>query len=129
MGYLIYGSNAYAVELEDRALAHLKIAILTLLRSGKSVAFSYQRSVDAGSGRETLWINPTSELRFKFNGNRPPRINETWVHAIIATSLTPTGLRLLPESCVHNTGPEMSPPGKGPLVALRGDRSHVQIEI
>ncbi|WP_286345613.1 hypothetical protein [Frondihabitans sucicola] len=59
MGLLFYGSTAYAIEIEDRSLAHLKVAILTLLRAQKSIAFSYARSVQEGSGRDTLWITPT----------------------------------------------------------------------
>ncbi len=44
MGYLYYGTTGYAIEVDDRPLAHLKIALLTLLRAGQSVAFSFPRS-------------------------------------------------------------------------------------
>jgi hypothetical protein len=97
MGFLYYGNNSYAVELDDRALAHLKVAVLSLLRANKSLAFSFERSIDQGSGRETLWISPSTEIRFRFNGSRPPRINEAWVRSIIATSESPTGMRMVAE--------------------------------
>jgi hypothetical protein len=97
MGYLYYGNESYAVEIDDRPLAHLKIALLSLLRAGKSVAFSFERPADIGSGRETLWISPSTDIRFRFNGGRPPRINEPWVRAMIATAEAPTGLRLVVE--------------------------------
>ncbi|WP_331782632.1 DUF7882 family protein [Subtercola sp. YIM 133946] len=96
MGFLYYGNEAYPVEIDDRPLAHLKIALLSLLRAGKSVAFSFERATDAGSGRETLWINPTTDLRFRFNGNRPPLTNKPWVKAMITAAQSPTGLRLIP---------------------------------
>ncbi|KQR63893.1 hypothetical protein [Frigoribacterium sp. Leaf172] len=94
MGTLFYGTDRYGVELDDRALAHLKVALLTLLRAQQSVALTIARPVSQGSGRDTMWINPTSDLRFHFSGNRPPRINESWVRAIIATANTPSGMRL-----------------------------------
>ena len=97
MGYFYYGNNSHAIEIDDRPLAHLKIAILTLLRAGRSVAFTFDRSPRDGSGRETLWISPSSEIRFRFNGSRVPSINETWLRSIFATADTPTGLRLIRE--------------------------------
>ncbi|MCS5723033.1 ATP-dependent DNA ligase [Herbiconiux sp. CPCC 203407] len=98
MGFLYYGNDSYAIEVDDRPLAHLKIALLSLLRAGKSIAFSFERAPDLGSGRETLWICPSTDIRFRFNGSRPPRINELWVRSIIATAETPTGLRLVDEA-------------------------------
>ncbi len=100
MGTLFYGNSSYAIEIEDRPLAHLKIALLSLLRSGRSIAFSLERGADLGSGRETLWISPVTEIRFRFNGSRPPKINEDWLRSILATAETPTGLRLVPEQSV-----------------------------
>jgi hypothetical protein len=97
MGFLYYGNNSYAIAIDDRPLAHLKIAILTLLRADKSIAFSFDRGIDAGSGRETLWISPSTEIRFRFNGNRAPKLNEAWVRALIASAEAPTGLRLVTE--------------------------------
>lgn len=97
MGFLYYGNNAYAVEIDDRPLAHLKIAILSLLRAGRCMAFTFDRPQDMGSGRETLWISPSTEIRFRFNGSRPPRINEHWALSIIATADSPTGLRMIDE--------------------------------
>ncbi|CAN5358630.1 hypothetical protein BH10ACT7_BH10ACT7_30400 [soil metagenome] len=97
MGYLYYGNNSYAVEIDDRPLAHLKIAILSALRAGRGVAFCFNRPLDIGSGRETLWISPSTEIRFRFHGNRVPQINEHWVKSIILTADSDTGLRLVPE--------------------------------
>lgn len=97
MGLLYYGNNGYTVEIDDRALTHLKIAVLTLLRAGKSVAFCFDRPVSQGSGRETLWISPSTELRFRFNGTRSPWVNELWLRSIMTTADSDTGLRLVAE--------------------------------
>lgn len=97
MGYLYYGHNGYSVEIDDRPLAHLKIALLSLLRAGHGVAFCFERSARAGSGRETIWISPSSDIRFVFVGGRPPSINEQWVLDMIASAKTNTGLHVVPE--------------------------------
>jgi hypothetical protein len=107
MGFLYYGNNSYAINIDDRPLAHLKIAILSMLRAGKSIAFSFDRATDAGSGRETLWISPSTEIRFLFHGSRPPRINEQWVRSIIASSDAATGMRLVTEP-VDALAPELA---------------------
>lgn len=97
MGFLYYGNNSYSLEMDDRPLAHLKIAVLSLLRAGKGVAFSFDRPVSRGSGRETLWMSPSIELRFRFTGSRSPQINESWVRLIMGTADSHTGLRLVTE--------------------------------
>lgn len=97
MGFLYYGSGDHSIEIEDRALAHLKVALLSLLRAGHSVAFSHARPTTVGGGWETIWVSPSSELRFRFRGGRSPDINEKWVQAIIATADGATGLRLIAE--------------------------------
>jgi len=97
MGFLYYGNNSYSVEIDDRPLAHLKIVLLTSLRAGKSVAFCFERAAELGSGRETLWISPHTEIRFRFHGGRPPQINDAWLRAILETADAATGLRLVPE--------------------------------
>ena len=97
MGFLYYGNNGYAVEINDRPLAHLKIVLLSLLRAGRSVAFCFDTPNDADSGRETLWISPSTEIRFRFNGSRAPHINEQWLKLIIETADASTGLLLMAE--------------------------------
>lgn len=94
MGFFYFGAQGHELEIDDRPLAHLKIALLSLLRAGKSVALTITRPVSQGGGRETLWISPSTDLRFRFIGGRAIAIDEAWVHAIIATADTPTGLRL-----------------------------------
>ena len=100
MGYLYYGADAHAIEIEDRQLAHLRVAILSLLRAGHSVAFTCPRSKDLGGGRESIWITPQTDLRFRFRGSRAPNLNEHWVRAIIATNDSAAGLHMVPE-CAH----------------------------
>lgn len=104
LGYLYYGADAHAIEIEDRPLAHLRVAILSLLRAGHSVAFTCPRSKDLGGGRESIWITPQTDLRFRFRGSRAPNLNEHWVRAIIATNDSAAGLHLVPE-CTQSNEP------------------------
>ncbi|WP_371030722.1 ATP-dependent DNA ligase [Pseudoclavibacter sp. JSM 162008] len=97
MGFMYYGSQGHELEIDDRPLAHLKIAVLSLLRAGHSVAFSISRPAGQGSGRETLWISPATDLRFRFAGGRMPAINDAWVRAIISSANSPAGMRICPE--------------------------------
>jgi hypothetical protein len=101
MGFLYYGDDSYPIEIDDRQLSHLKVALLSLLRANKSVAFTVAHSAREGSGRDTLWITPTTDIRFHFLGSRPMVIDEVWVRAIMATADTPAGMRLISEREAH----------------------------
>lgn len=95
MGKLVYGSRE--IEIDDRTLSHLKVVILTKLRRNESFAFNHTNSVDEGSGRITLWIHPSIPIEFRFFGSRPPEYNREWVDALLTSSNSPEGLRVLPE--------------------------------
>lgn len=97
MGYLYYGSHRHAVEIDDRPLAHVKEALLRMLREGHGVAFSVALPASQGGGRETLWISPTTDIRFLFSGGRAPILNETWVRAIVDAARSHTGMHMVAE--------------------------------
>ncbi|MFC5128095.1 hypothetical protein ACFPRL_34695 [Pseudoclavibacter helvolus] len=108
LGFLYYGSGDYSVEIDDRALAHVKVAMLSLLRAGHSFAFSHPRPATQGGGRETLWVSPSIELRFRFRGSRPPRISADWLQSIIESADTQAGMRLVPEPQTGDAVPHLS---------------------
>jgi hypothetical protein len=97
MGHLKYGSPPEVFEIEDRALAHLKVIVLTKLRRGENFPFSMRFGADVGSGRETIWIHTAAQLSFEFNGSRPPTLNKDWLEALMLTANSNEGLRILPE--------------------------------
>lgn len=97
MGYLYCGSGHDAFAIEDRALAHVKESMLVLLRQGHGVAFSATTPTAQGSGRDTVWISPTTDVRFLFFGGRLPAINEVWVRSLVSLALSPTGMYLIAE--------------------------------
>lgn len=95
VGRLIYGKE-FAVELEDRTLAHVEAAIETKLRRGEPFMFTWKIDTAEGSGRTSVWVNRSSTLVFKY---RQPRqqINGAWVNAMLSTANTLTGLYVVRE--------------------------------
>lgn len=97
MGYLLYGTSRYHVQIDDRALAHLKVVMLSLMRSSRSFELCLQRSTDMGGGRESFWVCPTTEICFRITAARPHQLNDAWLRAIFATTESPGGLRIVDE--------------------------------
>jgi len=95
MGKFIYGSGATSVDVDDRALAHIRLALTTKLRRGESCMFDLE--LGAGLGRKTFWVHPGVPLQFHFFGSRIPRINRAWVEELIVAASSPGGLWLVPE--------------------------------
>lgn len=97
MGQLIYGPGT-VYEMDDRTLAHVKLALTTKLRRQESFLLSWPISAGHGSGRTSLWINPTIPLQFQFSGSRPPTINRTWVMMMLESAHSDRGLTILSEA-------------------------------
>ena len=66
MGTLYYGDVATPIEIEDRALAHVKVVIATKLRRGESFTLSWTHGPGQEVGRSTVWLHPSIPLRFVF---------------------------------------------------------------
>lgn len=90
VGHLVYANVEY--EVEDRALAHLKIAVGQKLRRQECFFVSWTNAVEQGSGRVSLWIAPSIPLIFRFAGGRIPDINPIWLEALRAQSHTTRGM-------------------------------------
>ena len=97
MGSLIYGPTGTRVEIDDRVLAHLKVVMLTKLRRGEGFAFSWDRGAENGSGRDTMWLNPSIGLEFQFEGSRQPSLNKLWLEELMSSANSGGGLHILPE--------------------------------
>ncbi len=101
MGRLIY-DHTTAIEFDDRVLAHLQVVILSKMRRNESFAFSWEYGREAGSGRTTVWVHPSMNLRFRYNGSRAPELNRAWLEELSVLANSANGLRLIPE-------PEVAP--------------------
>jgi len=92
MGTLLYGSPSMEISFDDRALAHLQIVITAKLRRRESFVFSWNDSVDVGSGRSTIWLDTSSTLFYRFLGSRAPVINREWIDVLMKSANSGGGL-------------------------------------
>jgi hypothetical protein len=94
MGKLIYSHDS-SIVIDDRLLAHLKLAVIAKLRRDEKFSLSWVH--DDGSGRSTIWVHPSIPLRFEFDGSRAPVINRAWVEALVMSANSTGGLQMVPE--------------------------------
>ncbi|CAN5128975.1 hypothetical protein BH11ACT2_BH11ACT2_15820 [soil metagenome] len=92
MGTLLYGNAGISVEFADRALWHLQIVITAKLRRGESFLFSWADSVEVGSGRSTIWLDPSSTILYRFLGSRTPAVNREWIAELMVSANSTGGL-------------------------------------
>lgn len=97
MGTLYYGDSGTPIGIEDRALAHLKIAITTKLRRAESFTLSWQHPDDAPRGRSTIWLHPSISLRFVFDDPEPPELSRDWVEDLMRSANSTGGIMLVEE--------------------------------
>lgn len=96
MGCLIYGAAA-EYKMDDRLLAHLKIAISQKLLKHECFFVNWVNPVDQGSGRVSIWVSPSIPLAFRFSGSRPPELNAVWVDVLADLSHSPRGMIVVSE--------------------------------
>jgi hypothetical protein len=97
MGTLVYG-DAGRFDIDDRTLAHIKIAITTKLRRQESFLLNWTIPADQGSGRVSIWLSPAIPLQFIFSAPRPPELNRQWLEALERSSHGIRGMVLLHEN-------------------------------
>jgi hypothetical protein len=105
MGYLVFGTPQESVRMDDRVLAHLKVVMLTKLRRHEGFPFTFDFDPSSGSGRATVWLNPSSHVQFRFEGSRQPAINKSWLELMMLTANETDGLRLVEEPSETWTAP------------------------
>jgi hypothetical protein len=97
MGTLYYGDSGTPIGIEDRALAHLKIAITMKLRRGESFTLSWMHPADQLRGRSTLWLHPSIPLRFVFDSPEQPELSRDWVEELMRSANSTGGIVLVEE--------------------------------
>ena len=114
MGQLIYGPSHDSFEFDDRTLAHFRVVIITKLRRRESFTLTWDISMANGSGRISLWLDPSIPLQFRFDGSREPVLNRAWIEALASVAASTTGLIPLPEPAARTTVSEPGPAPKQP---------------
>ncbi|MBT9405172.1 hypothetical protein KBY50_26255, partial [Salmonella enterica subsp. enterica serovar Typhimurium] len=79
MGSLYYGDTQTPIQIEDRALAHLKVVIATKMRRNESFTLSWRHPEGDAPGRSTLWLHPSIPLRFVFDEAETPELSRRWI--------------------------------------------------
>lgn len=97
MGTLLYGGTDGAIEIEDRALAHLKIVITTKLRRGESFTVSWTHPDGDPGGRSTIWVHPSIPLRFVFDHPEQPELSPQWLDELANSAHSTGGIRMVAE--------------------------------
>jgi hypothetical protein len=76
---LLYGGSSMEVGIDDRTLAHLQIVIGMRLQARERFFLSWRDHSDVGSGRSSIWIDPSVCLVFRYTDSSPVRINRSWL--------------------------------------------------
>ena len=97
VGTLYYGDSGTPIGIEDRALAHLKVAITTKLRRGESFTLSWKHPDEQPRGRSTLWLHPSIPLRFVFDEPEAPELSRSWIEDLMRSANSTGGIQLVPE--------------------------------
>jgi hypothetical protein len=97
VGTLFYGDSATPIEMEDRALAHVKVVVATKLRRGESFTLSWTHAPGQEEGRSTVWLHPSIPLRFVFDDPEPTLLNRVWIEGLAASANSSGGLMLIAE--------------------------------
>ncbi|MEU4015032.1 hypothetical protein AB0E56_07140 [Microbacterium sp. NPDC028030] len=95
MGMLYYHGAENPIQIEDLALAHLKVVIATKLRRNESFTLSWRHPEGHPVGRSTIWLHPSIPLRFVFDEPEPPELRPEWIAAMANSANSSGGITLL----------------------------------
>ena len=98
MGTIYYGGSATPIQIEDRALAHLKVVIATKLRRGESFTVSWRHLDDEPRGRSTIWLHPSIPMRFVFDDPEPAELSRSWIEELAQSANSSGGITLVAEN-------------------------------
>ncbi|HET8926580.1 MAG TPA: hypothetical protein VFN24_01970 [Microbacterium sp.] len=73
MAYLYYGADNAPIEIPENLLAHIKVVITAKLRRGESFLMSWRN--EDGSGRSSIWMQPSIPMRFVFESAEPVELD------------------------------------------------------
>jgi hypothetical protein len=100
MGTLYYGASETPIDVEDRALAHVKVVIATKLRRSESFTLSWRHADGQPPGRSTVWLHPSIPLRFVFDDPEPAELSREWIVDLANSANSSGGIMLIAEHLV-----------------------------
>ena len=111
MAELIYGAEGDPVHIPEHLLAHVKVVVATKLRRNESFMLTWRHP--DGSGRSSVWLQPSIPLRFIFDSPEEPAIDHALL-ARLATAASSNGGLILDLEDLHlvaaaGDGPPLRP--------------------
>ena len=92
MAELVYGAEGTPIRIPEHLLAHVKLIVTTKLRRNESFMISWRHA--DGSGRSSVWLDPSIPLRFTFDSADEPRIDHALLSRLAAEASSNAGLIL-----------------------------------
>lgn len=92
MAELVYGAEGTPIRIPDDLLAHVKVVIATKLRRNESFMMSWRHA--DGTGRSSVWLDPSIPLRFTFDSVDEPRIDHSLLARLASAASSNAGLVL-----------------------------------
>ncbi len=97
---LYYDDASNPIQIDDLALAHLKVVIATKLRRNESFTLSWRHPEGDPVGRSTIWLHPSIPLRFVFDDPVAPQLRPEWIAAMANSASTSGGITLVTEDMI-----------------------------
>ena len=127
VGTIYYGGSATPIQIDDRALAHLKVVIATKLRRSESFTVTWRHPEDQPRGRSTIWLHPSIPLRFVFDDPEPAELSRKWIEELANSANSSGGITLVAEH--FDTGPvEVVPEEESHLSVGKVDVDELSID-
>jgi hypothetical protein len=82
VGKLYYGPADTEVHIDDWTLAHLETVIVSKLRRAETLTFTWHIPEERGGGEETIWLQPSIPLRFRYDVPVTTR-NKAWLELLM----------------------------------------------
>ena len=102
MGTLFYGAARTPIRIDDRILAHLKAVVTAKMRRGEGFLISWTDSAEVGHGRSSVWVHPTCDIHYKFDGGTPPKLDPALLEAMNIESIQAQGIELEDATLAHS---------------------------
>ncbi|WP_426518533.1 ATP-dependent DNA ligase [Diaminobutyricibacter sp. McL0618] len=93
MGTLTYGTG-HCFGFDDRTLAHLQVVMGLKLRRREGFFFSWIDPATLGTGRVTVWIDPSIPLAFRYEHGGTAPIDREWLEEMSLQCNSAAGLRI-----------------------------------
>lgn len=90
MGVLIYSPRE--IVFDDRLLTHLEYVIINKFRRREPFLMTWLQEGPDGIRRESVWLNGSMPIYFKYAGSRVPALNQEWIALLESEANGPRGL-------------------------------------